>query len=269
MKRAAPRPQAKREASYRLVWFQHFHKAAGTSVIELARRNGERFHPRHDNGNRLGEDGRPLPLWRLGPAELAAFVDDCQRGKVSFVATEWGEPALETLAADPRVVLVSCLREPLQRMVSNFYYDLYGGFTPVRCLEAYPDSSWAPFCRHNYYCRMLAGKAEDADEVAEEDFLRACARLPCFDYCGVVEQGLEPLARHLGWTAHGIHENRSGSVLGLIQDFRRRHFSGLKDRIANPKRPPDAAFCADFDRSNPWDLRLYDMVKVAQEGADR
>jgi hypothetical protein len=114
-----------------------------------------------------------------------------------------------------------------------------------------------------------AGKAEDADEVAEEDFLRACARLACFDYCGVVEQGLEPLARHLGWTAHGIHENRSGSVLGLIQDFRRRHFSGLKDRIANPKRPPDAAFCADFDRSNPWDLRLYDMVKVAQEGADR
>lgn len=253
---------------YRLVWFQHFHKAAGTSVIELARRNGEHLYPRHANGNPLGDDGQPLALWQLDPAGLTAFVDDCQGQGVSFVATEWGVPHLETLAADPRVVLVTCLRRPLQRLVSNYYYDVYGGYTAARRLEAYPDSSPTPFCRHNYYCRLLAGQAGAAGEIGETDFQRARARLACFDYCGVVEQGLEPLARWLGWTVQGAHENRSdGGALQLLKDLGRGRWTQVKDRLLHPRRPPDAAFCAAFAHASQWDLRLYALV--AEGGPDR
>ena len=37
--------------AYRLVWFQHLHKAAGTYVIRRAMANGETFWPEHENGN--------------------------------------------------------------------------------------------------------------------------------------------------------------------------------------------------------------------------
>jgi hypothetical protein len=247
---------------YRLIWFQHFHKAAGTSVVELARRNGERFHPLHDNGIPLDDEGHPLPLWRYPLAQLAAFVDECEAQRVSFVATEWGVPALEALAADPRVVLVTCLREPLSRLVSNFYYDLYGGYTGVRCLEAYPESSRAPFCRHNYYCRMLAGKAQAEGEIDAADFLRARERLASFAYCGVVERGLMPLARHLEWNPHAVHENRSDSALRLLKDFRRGRYAAVR-RLFHPRELPGAAFRSDFARLNAWDLRLYALVEGA------
>ena len=36
--------------AYRLVWFQHLHKAAGTYVIRRAMANGETFGPEHENG---------------------------------------------------------------------------------------------------------------------------------------------------------------------------------------------------------------------------
>jgi len=250
---------------YRLVWFQHFHKAAGTSIIELARRNGERFYPRHENGNPVGGDGRPLALWRLPAAALSAFVDDCQRQGVSFVATEWGVPALETLADDPRVVLVTCLRHPLQRLISNYYYDLYGGYTAARRLDAYPDSSREAFCRHNYYCRMLAGKAEETGEIGEQDFLRARARLACFDHCDVVERGLEPLAHRLGWTIHAVHENKSDAVPArILKDLCRGRWRQVLYRIVDPKRQPEAAFCTAFARLSEWDLRLYELVEQAR-----
>ena len=37
-------------AAYRLVWFQHLHKAAGTYIIRRAMANGEKFLTGYHSG---------------------------------------------------------------------------------------------------------------------------------------------------------------------------------------------------------------------------
>ncbi len=254
---------------YHLVWFQHFHKAAGTSVIELARQNGERFFPRHENGNPLDDAGQPIPLWRFSPTQLQAFVDDCEARGVSFVATEWGVPHLECLAQDPRVRLVTCLRDPLKRFVSNYYYDLYGGHTDARSLETYPGSGPEAFCQHNYYCRMLGADGDGAEDPGEARFRRAQARLALFDYCGTVEAGLERLAQAVGWQPADVRENASDAHAGqLVKALLKGRLRSVYYRLRFPKSPPPEAFRAEFRHRNRWDLALYAQVQgLAREAA--
>ena len=72
---------------YRLIWFQHIHKAAGTLVVNLAKANGEVLYPNNANGNPLDEEGNRIELWNLNGQELLSFVDKCERLGVTFVAT--------------------------------------------------------------------------------------------------------------------------------------------------------------------------------------
>ena len=62
---------------YRLVWFQHLHKAAGTYVIRRAIANGERLFPNNENGNPCNHNG-VIPLWEMSERELTKFIDTCQ-----------------------------------------------------------------------------------------------------------------------------------------------------------------------------------------------
>ena len=64
-------------AAYRLVWFQHLHKAAGTYVIRRAMANGETFWPNHENGNPVN-NGEVIPLWKMNSNELTSFIDECE-----------------------------------------------------------------------------------------------------------------------------------------------------------------------------------------------
>ena len=84
-------------AAYRLVWFQHLHKAAGTYVIRRAMANGEIFWPSHENGNPL-EKNEPIELWKMSSTELISFIDKCVERGVTFVACEWGGPDFAALA---------------------------------------------------------------------------------------------------------------------------------------------------------------------------
>ena len=84
---------------YRLVWFQHLHKAAGTYVIRRAMANGETFWPEHSNGNPR-VDGQLVPLWEMSSDQLTSFIDECEKKGVTFVACEWGGPDFQTLAND-------------------------------------------------------------------------------------------------------------------------------------------------------------------------
>ena len=56
---------------------------------------------------------------------------------MSFVATEWGAPNYSALCDDPRVFLVTCIREPWSRLISNFNYDYYLGYADSSTLTGY------------------------------------------------------------------------------------------------------------------------------------
>ena len=100
---------------YQLIWFQHFHKAAGSSVVDLARRNREVFWPDHSNGNPINNCGHLLELWNYDEKKLTGFINTCEQRGITFVATEWGFPNIYVLHKDPRVLTLTILREPLRR----------------------------------------------------------------------------------------------------------------------------------------------------------
>ncbi len=111
----------------RLIWFMHFHKAGGTSIVGLARRNGETFWADHRNGNPCSTDGKILRPWELSAAGLNAHIDAALSSGVSFVASKWGCPDPEVLAARGDVLSIVVLRDPLNRIISDFRYEYFNG----------------------------------------------------------------------------------------------------------------------------------------------
>ncbi|GHA20359.1 hypothetical protein GCM10008090_32980 [Arenicella chitinivorans] len=247
--------------AYRLVWFQHFHKAAGSSIVELAKMNGEQFWPNHNNGNPLDDSGNELELWEYSNQELASFVDLCEQKGVTFVATEWGAPDIEYLASDNRVVLVTCIRAPLERYVSNFYYDLHNGYTAARTLYDYEATRNRAFTASNYYCRVLADIKDCSIKISAAEFEIAASLLTKFDVCSRLEDGLDELSHSLSWSHKSVHSNRtSTSFSNLAKLLIRGKLKLSYLRLKYPKQKPSAEFVAYFDAANTWDTKLYRQI---------
>mgnify|MGYP000735256715 CR=1 FL=1 len=61
---------------YRLIWFQHLHKAAGTLIVNMAKANNEVLHNPHNNGNPSDIKGSTLPLWEYDESRLLDFINN-------------------------------------------------------------------------------------------------------------------------------------------------------------------------------------------------
>lgn len=246
---------------YRLIWFQHFHKAAGTTITNLAIANGEVLYPRHNNGNPVGADGEEIKLWEYSAPELIRFVDDCEKTGVTFVATEWGVPDLAALSLDPRIRLVTCLREPLARYVSNFYFDLYNGFTPARNLRDYAWSRNRTITMPDYYCRMLARVYNVPAEPGESDYLRAKEALAKFHYVSTLKNGLTGIVNALNWDTCPVHSNKSDfnfrQFLGLL---RRGRLDLIYFRARYPRKRPSVDFIEFYKIAGKRDYALYEYA---------
>jgi hypothetical protein len=77
------------QKKFRLIWLQHLHKAAGTSIVELAKKNNEILFPQHVNGNPLNVNGNLIRLWQMKSSELLSFVDYCEK-KSHFCSNRMG-----------------------------------------------------------------------------------------------------------------------------------------------------------------------------------
>jgi len=173
---------------YRLIWFQHVHKAAGSSIINQAVANGEVLFPSHQNGNPCNEGGEVMPLWDFDEGELRGFVDECQTKEVTFVATEWGAPNFGTLHDDPRVLLMTCIREPWSRLVSNFNYDHYLGFSNSTTLAEYLVED-RRIMMDNLLVRIFANRfLAERGSIGEDSLSNALSNLSLFDLVIVIER---------------------------------------------------------------------------------
>ncbi len=186
---------------YRLVWFQHFHKAGGSSVIELAQASGERFYPANANGNPLDEHGKTIPLWQFDEQALIEFVDSCEEQGVTFVATEWGSPDFRALAKDPRVVSVTCLRDPFSRIMSCYQFDMHYAFTTAVSIFDYYDHHSLAFRQRDYHVNSLAAGTGLSHVAGSQGLTRAKENLAAIDHVVVLE-GKHPfrkIVEALGW----------------------------------------------------------------------
>lgn len=247
----------------RLIWFQHFHKAAGTTIVEHAKRAGEVFYFPHNNGNPVGEDGDSLRVWEYEENQLLQFVDTCRRRGITFLATEWGLPEVVALSRRPGVVLVTALRDPYSRFVSNYLFDYRHGFTNHRNVRDYVDSK-GPFSGFNYYCRILTGKHDSALDLGHEDLAMAMEKLRAFQNVALTDQpdGVKALIEGLGWRYYPIRRNTGRvSPRTLLGHVWHGKFELALRHIRAKPATVDPDFKRFFDAHNQLDNQLVELIR--------
>ncbi len=236
-------------AGYRLVWFQHLHKAAGTYVIRRAMANGEAFWPNHENGNPV-EEGEVIPLWDMSSDKLSSFIDECEEKGVTFVACEWGGPDYQTLASDERVTLLTCLRHPIKRLVSNYNYDHYWMWTKAKSYEEYLVEGHL-HSSPEYYTKIFAR--------GETSLTKAKSNIDMFDHVIIAEDGMEILDE-LGWKKDSdtTHPTFGDSKRAMIL-FAKFRWLRLFNYLMKKKFQPSPSL--DIEDVNKLDLELYNSLR--------
>jgi hypothetical protein len=254
--------------NYRLIWFQHLRKVAGSTIVRLAEANQEVLYPQHTNGNPRTIDGKLIHIWEMDTADLVDFIDQCEQEGITFISTEWSAPDLTTLASDPRIILITCIRDPLERFLSEYYYSLYKGRTDRRSLKDFVNStamhSLHTLSMFNYYCRIFSRYNDHPEPVGPEQFERASTSMALFDHCAVLDEK-DPFAefhRLLGWSISEVTVNRTvmdWSLFGKL--LIKGHLHQLLRRLANPRKEPSEDYRRHFREQNQWDYRLYQEAR--------
>ena len=163
-----------------LIWFQHFHKAGGSSFVTAARESGRKLFMPNRNGNPVADDGNYLPLWAWKESELRAWLQLQAGSGVNFIACEWGFPPDLLAIRSSDLYLFTIVRHPVERLLSNFYYDVLNGYTHVRDIDAYMELD-PDYTKPDYYTRLLTGYS------GKEATREAAAILRQFDTVAVLE----------------------------------------------------------------------------------
>ena len=248
---------------YRLIWFQHFHKAAGTTIVEHARRAGEKFFYPNSNGNPLDADGKAIKIWDFDSYQLESFVEHLKQNGITFVATEWGCPDLAALKSRPDVCLITALRDPYKRFISNYIFDYRKGFTDHNNIRDYVDSKGV-FSSFNYYCRLLTGITDLSVHLREEDLDVAKEALGLFNHISVIEQpdGIAPLIETLGWEFFPIELNKGGIHLReFAAHARRLNLKLAKRQFVSKEMLIGQGFKELFMQGNSLDRRLIEQFQ--------
>jgi hypothetical protein len=253
---------------YRLIWFQHVHKAAGSAVINQAIANGETLYPVHENGNPCSSTRVLLPIWDYEDNELLEFIDDCQSKGVTFVATEWGSPTFRILNADPRVVLVTCIREPWSRLVSNYNYDYYLGFSRASSLSEYMIGKHR-IEMDNYLVRVFSGDSDHGGNILGPESVKSSIKnLQLFDLVLITEREGDlgtHLFKALGWESKAVDNHSTfGNLWTLSTLIRKLRLLSAVRYLLRIKRQVSEGERMDFKEKSGLDLELYGMVNDLQ-----
>ncbi len=250
-----------------LVWFLHFHKCGGTSLVRLARRNGETFHRPDANGNPLSTGGKTLRLWELSALGLSDFVEAERARGVTFLATEWGVPDLSALSAMDDVQTVTIVRHPIDRVRSNYAFDYLAGFTSAPTIDHYVDHHLDTHTHSNYYARQLLGTSWRADEPEDEALERALERARLIDHLLLLqgESPFAPLGEALGWSELDSHQlaTRGGTSVRLARAIKAVAGGQVDLAVRRARGVPavSEAHSVALRRRNSLDLRLFEALQ--------
>jgi hypothetical protein len=148
----------------------------GTSIVISAQDNGIRLYPNNLNGNphyikKLSDGnytwGEPIKYWEYDKEELKEFIEECGRKNVQLLCSESGFPCSQQLEKVSGVEYFTILRNPFDRFVSNFRYDVQEGHTKTRSLADYYKSINDPTVQPNYYTNILSQGTMDFNKAVE------------------------------------------------------------------------------------------------------
>lgn len=115
-----------------MIYFLHVHKGGGSTFINLAKKNGEKFYPENGNANPM-ENGRIIPFWNYEGQEHYDFL---LNGDYTFIANEGGLGKEHLI--HPSIKYVAVIRNPMDILLSNTRHDDRSSKTKVD----YSDPSW-------------------------------------------------------------------------------------------------------------------------------
>jgi hypothetical protein len=194
-----------------LIWFQHFHKAGGTSLVQLASRNGARFARQHVNGNphRQPHAGwnpfraanKLIDFWLWPRSAQRQWSLALLSAGTDFIASEFGFPAASRLLPPLPTLYIATLRHPVDRLVSEYIWHSAAARAPVAPIT---DATWRARTQGpNYYVRVLTGQpwdqctAASARDAAPAPALALAEHDPdagwCFPLAGSGGSGWQPL----------------------------------------------------------------------------
>ncbi|MFC0019671.1 hypothetical protein [Roseibacillus persicicus] len=255
----------KGENNHKLIWFQHLHKCAGSTVVELARLNGETFPERHRNGNPCDKSGRHLPIWEYGEDELNSFVDGLISRGVTFTASEQGSPNFQSLVERKEIILVTGLRSPRKRYFSAYrhHYCRGGGQVPRAPEKFWRSQSARLWSYENYFTRVFSEIGITERELTQADVELALSNLAKFENIYNVENSdwLKEFASALNWQVQGLAENRNvdQNIRSASRSLLRGDFGQFVRRILVKKKLSQRVLDR-FAEKNAMDEILYSTL---------
>ena len=233
--------------------YLHFHKAGGTSVVQSLLQNHiyKAWNPILEGqwcGTCEPNNGMPyesfdtiFPIWEYNASEWETFLRTGRARNVSLIALEWDffHNFSAIYAADKYIEWVTVLRDPYERFVSEYHWEItrsqshpiiYEDFVSKHMHASHPKNLPVNHNQANYYVKMLNGMGNVWDlNVTEAHFNQACMVLQRFT-----------------------------KVVPLQADALRKAFDidiPKRNHIEDKSVPIDRK---TFEAHNVWDVRLFD-----------
>lgn len=265
------------------VFFFHFHKAAGSFVTESFLSNGYKT-PRwirydnslrkelrpHLNGNIYSRDislpenninefsdVRPSEV-RWHEVEYSEQVKRLKQEKYfknNYLASEWDFPQLSALReALPEYKTMTVLRDPFNRFLSNYYYDVMDvGFrernklenNQIMTIDDYLQTKDEPQTSSNFYIKTILGLTSSMrNSINEEQYEKAKSFVRSLDYVVILENGnLNATLKKINIVPFVNNKVNSSQKINIEE----KALNTLKE---------------NFAEQNSWDYKLYKYAKT-------
>jgi len=208
------------------VFFLHMHKAGGTTITYLFRKL--KWYPRNGNGNPWRGKG-VVNFWEYGKQQFNDFLLKLYATKVQFIAFEWNYFKNVEEIDKSRIRLVTCIRDPYSRFVSNMFAhganasELLNPLTWMnRDFHLKKGNLWVNFNMPNYYVKMLNGYGDEPHrEVSREDLETAKLHLNDFDVVVILEvaESFRLLKKYgIEYDGEIKNVNHKKRVIGMTQE---------------------------------------------------
>jgi len=188
-----PHTGIEKTCPFTCVFFLHMHKAGGTTVTYLFR--DFKWYPRNGNGNPWEGRTGVVKFTDYGRKQFADFLLRLNHMKVQFIASEWNYFKHVEEIDISCISLVTCIRDPYARFVSNMFVnganasELLNPLTWMnRDIQLKRGNLWVNFNKPNYYVKMMNGYGDEPQrEVSREDLETAKRNLNDFDVVIILE----------------------------------------------------------------------------------
>lgn len=222
------------------VIFLHFHKAGGTTINSFFKKYNK-WKPNR-NGNPLWLDKKYVNFWDYNREEFNIFKNILLECNIEFIAFEWNYFKFYKEIDYSNIELITCIREPYKRFISNMCVDKYNdSYKYNNATISERRRGVVNYNKYNYYTKMLNGFGNRPNiQINDEHLEIAKKNLSKFSIILILEDKntFKLLQKYKKICTHKIHKNKNKN-----------------------KKIRNVIDINDFKKKNKYDYELYEYAK--------